>query len=109
QLIKSVSDPLPYQIDLILLHEKTVGLEKTEKEWAKFNQNTAKDLNQTLRAATLLVYKDQLERAKDILLTARKQSKQNTLFAAELGEVYMKTMDYQKGIDEFLLAMENEP
>jgi tetratricopeptide (TPR) repeat protein len=108
-LIKSAGDPIPYQIDLLLLHEKTIGSEKTEKEWQKFNQGLAKDPNETLRASTYLLQKEQASRAKALLLFSRKQNKQNGLYAAELGALYMKTMEYQKGIDEFLLAMENDP
>jgi lipopolysaccharide biosynthesis regulator YciM len=69
----------------------------------------AKDPNETLRASSYLLQKNQANRAKELLLTSRKANRQNALYAAELGEVYMKTMEYQKGIDEFLIAMENEP
>jgi len=109
QLIKSSSDPIPYQIDQILLHEQLNGVEKTAKEWEKFYQNLAKDRNQTLKASILLLYKDQSVRAKELLVTSRKKNNQPGLYAAELGSIYLKTNEYQKGIDEFLLAMENEP
>jgi thioredoxin-like negative regulator of GroEL len=109
QLIKSASDPIPYQIDLVLLHEKTIGLEKTEKEWSRFFQTLAKDPNETRRASSYLVQKNHPTRARDLFITSRKVTKQNTMYAAELGEVYMKTNDYQNGIDEFLTAMESEP
>lgn len=109
QLIKSSSDPIPYQIDQLLLHEQLNGPEKTAKEWEKFYLSLAKDPNQTLKASVLLMYKDQAVRAKELLLTSRKRNNQPGLYAAELGSIYLKTNDYQKGIDEFLLAMENEP
>ncbi len=109
QLIKSATDPVPYQIDLLFLHEQTLGIEKTEKEWQKFIQSLAKDPNETLRASTYLLQKNQLQRAKELLVFSRKQLKQEKLYAADLGVIYMKTLEYQKGIDEFLLAMENDP
>ncbi|MDB5274648.1 MAG: hypothetical protein JWO58_3015, partial [Chitinophagaceae bacterium] len=109
QLIKSSSDPLVYQIDLILLHEKLNGSEKTTKEWEKFYQNLAKDRNQTLKASTLLLYKDQATRSKELLLASRKKNNLPGLYASELGAIYLKTNEYQKGIDEFLTAMDNEP
>jgi len=108
-LIKSASDPIPYQIDLILLHEKILGPEKTEKEWQRFNQGLIKYPNETLRASTYLLYKNQANRAKELLSASRKQLKQSFLYAQELAEIYLKTGEYQKGIDEFLLAMESEP
>ncbi|MDB5257965.1 MAG: hypothetical protein JWM14_2660 [Chitinophagaceae bacterium] len=109
QLIKSSSDPLPYQIDQLLLHEQLNGAEKTTKEWDKFYQNLARDRNQTLKASTLLLYKEQTTRAKELLIASRKKNSEQGLYAAELGSIYLKTNEYQKGIDEFLLAMENEP
>ena len=109
QLIKFSSDPLPYQIDQLLLREQLNGLEKTTKEWDKFYQNLAKDRNQTLKASTFLLYKDQATKAKELLLVSRKKNNEASLYAAELGSIYLKTNEYQKGIDEFLLAMENEP
>jgi tetratricopeptide (TPR) repeat protein len=109
QLAKSSSDPVPYQIDLLLLHQKINGEEKTAKEWDKFYQNLARDKNQTLKASQLLLYKDQTNRAKELLLVSRKKINQSNLYASELGTIYLKTNDYQKGIDEFLLAMEEEP
>ncbi|MDF2455578.1 MAG: hypothetical protein K0R51_1571 [Cytophagaceae bacterium] len=109
QLIKSSSDPIPYQIEQILLHEELNGAEKTAKEWEKFYLSLSKDPNQTLKASVLLLYKDQAVRAKELLLASRKKNNRPGLYAAELGSIYLKTNDYQKGIDEFLLAMENEP
>lgn len=109
QLIKSSSDPISYQIDQLLLHEQLNGVDKTEKEWDKFYQNIVRNPNQALKTSTLLLYKNQPIRAKEILLSARKKNNLPGLFAAELGSIYLKTNDYQKGIDEFLLAMENEP
>jgi tetratricopeptide (TPR) repeat protein len=108
-LIKVSSDPIPYQIEEILLHENLNGSEKTAKEWDKFYQSLARDRNQTLKASTLLLYKDQKTRAKELLLASRKKNNQPDLYAPELGVIYLKTNEYQKGIDEFLLAMENEP
>ena len=109
QLIRSSSDPIPYQIEQILLHEQLNGSEKTAKEWDKFYQNTARNPNLTLKTSTLLLHKDQATRAKELLMVSRKKNNQSGLYAAELGSIYLKTSEYQKGIDEFILAMENEP
>lgn len=109
QLIKSSSDPIPYQIEQLLLHEQVNGQEKTSKEWDKFYQNLAKDPQLTLKASMLLLYKDQSTRAKELLINSRKKNNRSDLYAAELGTIYLKTNDIQKGIDEFLTAMENDP
>lgn len=108
-LIKNTSEPIPYQIDLILLHEKTLGPEKTEKEWNRFYQSLIKNQNQTLKASTYLLNKQQPNKAEQILLLSRKQHKQDNLYAADLGKIYMNSSEYQNGIDEYLLAMESEP
>ena len=109
KLIKSTPDNLFYRLDHYLFVTPTQGEEKTEKEFSSIVSDIKQNVALVEKAADYLIRHQNIEKAKQVLLAGRKASKDKTIFAVGLANIYYLQGNTEETVEELLNLLKTDP